>query len=272
MEMKTKAKVALVQMSGFFDKDKTIEKMCAKVDEAAATGADIIVLPEMWNCPYGTKYFREYGELEGDSKSITQMSKLAAKHGVYLFGGTISELDEEGRVYNTCYVFDRQGQIIGKHRKKHLFDVNIEGRMAFRESDVLSPGDKLTVVETEFGTIAVAVCFDIRFATDFAVLTKEMGARAFIIPAAFNMTTGPAHWEHLMRGRAIDNQVFVIACAPAQDPDAPYGAWGHSCVVNPWGEVMQMADLAETIVTETIDFDYIDSVRKQIPILNPVKM
>lgn len=272
MTLKTTAKLALVQMSGFFDKDKTIEKMIEKVGQAAETGADIIVLPEMWNCPYGTKYFREYGEVEGNSRSIDEMSKLAKKHGVYLFGGSVSELDEEGRVYNTCYVFDREGQIIGKHRKKHLFDVNIEGRMAFRESDVLSAGDKLTIVDTEFGKIAVAICFDIRFATDFAVLTKEMGAKMFIIPAAFNMTTGPAHWQHLMIGRAIDNQVFVVACAPAQDPDAPYGAWGHSCVVSPWGEVLQMANLEETIVTETVDLTFVDSVRKQIPIQNPTEM
>lgn len=263
-----KMKVALVQMSGYFDKDKTIEKMIKKVGEAAEKNPDVIVLPEMWNCPYGTKYFREYGEVENNSKSIKAMSELAKKYGVYLFGGTVSELDED-KVYNTCYVFNRQGEIIGKHRKKHLFDVDIEGRMAFRESDVLSPGDKLTVVDTEFGKIAVAVCFDIRFVEDFAVLTKKMGARAFIVPAAFNMTTGPSFWEPIMRGRAIDNQVYVIACAPAQDSDAPYGAYGHSIIVSPWGEVLEVADLDETIIYREIDMDYIDSVRKQIPILNP---
>ena len=102
-------KIALVQMSGFFDKDKTIEKMIAKVREAAEKNPDIIVLPEMWNCPYGTKYFREYGEYEKDSYSIKVMSDLAKELGVYLFGGTISELDEDDKVYNTCYVFNRQG-------------------------------------------------------------------------------------------------------------------------------------------------------------------
>lgn len=262
-------KIALVQMSGFFDKDKTIEKMIAKVRETAEKKPDIIVLPEMWNCPYGTKYFREYGEYEKDSYSIKVMSNLANELGVYLFGGTISELDEDDKVYNTCYVFNRRGEIIGKHRKKHLFDVAIEGRMAFRESDVLSPGDKLTVVDTEFGKIGVAVCFDIRFVEDFAILTKKMGARAFIVPAAFNMTTGPSFWEPIMRGRAIDNQVYVIACAPAQDKDAPYGAYGHSIIVSPWGEVLDVAGFEETIIYRELDMDYIDSVRKQIPILNP---
>ena len=261
-------KVALIQMSGFFDKDKTIKKMIEKVNEAAKGKPDIIVLPEMWNCPYGTKYFREYGEGE-EGKTVQVMSKLAKELGVYLFGGTVSELDGE-EVYNTCYVFNRQGKIIGKHRKKHLFDVNIQGRMAIRESDVLSAGNKLTVVDTEFGKIGVAVCFDVRFAEEFAYMTKEMGARAFIVPAAFNTTTGPSFWEPIMRGRAIDNQVYMIACAPAQDKNAPYGAYGHSIIVSPWGTVLEQADINETIITRELDMDYINSVRKQIPISNPL--
>lgn len=263
-------KVALVQMSGFFDKEKTIAKMKEKVREAAKTNPDVIVLPEMWNCPYGTKYFREFGEPE-DGNSVEEMSKLARELGIYLFGGTISELDGD-KVYNTCFVFNREGEVIGKHRKKHLFDIDIKGKMTFRESDVLSPGDKLTVVDTEFGKIAVAVCFDIRFVEDFSYLTKKMGARTFIVPAAFNMTTGPLHWEHLMRGRAIDNQVYVVACAPAQDKDAPYRAYGHSCIVSPSGKVLKMAEFEETILTCNLDMDEIDVARKQIPILNPTEL
>lgn len=267
----SKIKLALVQMKGFSDKDKTIEKMKKKVAEAAATGADIIVLPEMWNCPYGTKFFRDYGEYENDSRSIKELSALAKEFGVYLFGGTISELDVD-KVYNTCYVFDRQGEIIGKHRKHHLFDVDIKGKMRFKESDVLSPGENLTVVDTEFGKIGVAVCYDVRFAGDFNKMTKEMGALAFIVPAAFNTTTGPRFWQIIMQGRAVDNQSFIIACAPALDDNAPYDAYGHSCVVSPWGEIIKMAEYEETIVTAEIDLSEVMEARTQIPILNPTSL
>lgn len=265
------AKVALIQMKGFSDKEKTIEKMKTKVMEAAAGGADIVVLPEMWNCPYGTKFFREYGEYENDSKSLRELSALAEKSGIYLFGGTIAELDGD-KVYNTCYVFDRQGQIIGKHRKHHLFDVDIKGKMRFKESDVLSPGDKLTVVETEFGRIGVAVCYDIRFAGDFDKMTKEMGALAYIVPAAFNTTTGLRFWQIIMQGRAVDNQSFILACAPALDKEAPYDAYGHSCVISPWGDILEMADYDETIIVSEIDLNEAIDARGQIPILNPTSI
>ena len=263
-------KVAVIQMTGFFEKDKSIDKMEKKVREAAEMGADIVVLPEMWNCPYGTRFFREYGE---DEKGPTyeRMSKVAKDMGIYLFGGSVSEYEEEtDKVYNTCYIFNREGQQIGKHRKRHLFDVNIRGKRAFRESDVLSPGDSLTVVDTEFGKIGVAVCFDIRFAGDFEYMTKNMGAKMYIVPAAFNMTTGPKFWEKLMVGRAIDNQCFIVACAPALDENAPYDAYGHSVIVNPWGEIIDIKGTDEAILFEELDLDMVNDMRGQIPILNPM--
>lgn len=265
-----KVKVALVQMTGFFEKDKSIDKMEDKVRDAAKMDADIVVLPEMWNCPYGTKYFREYGEGE-DGQSVKRMSDVAKELGIYLFGGSVSELDPEtDKVYNTCYVFDRQGKIIGKHRKRHLFDVNIVGKKKFRESDVLSPGEGPTVVDTEFGKIGVAICFDIRFAGDFDYMTKNMGTKMYIVPAAFNMTTGPRFWEKLMVARAIDNQSFIVACAPALDKDAPYDAYGHSIIVSPWGDIIQQKGDEETILFEELDLDMVNDMRTQIPILNPL--
>ena len=263
-------KIALVQMTGFFEKDQSIDKMEAKVREAANMGADIVVLPEMWNCPYGTRFFKEYGEDE-KGPSVLRMSKVAKEMGIYLFGGSVSELeDETNKVYNTCYVFNPQGVIIGKHRKRHLFDVNIKGKRAFRESDVLSPGDKSTVVDTEFGKIGVAICFDVRFAGDFDKMTKEMGAKMYIIPAAFNMTTGPKFWNKLMVGRAIDNQSFIVACAPALDENAPYDAYGHSLFVNPWGDIVSQLKTEEAILFEELDLDMVNDMRSQIPILNPM--
>ena len=263
-------KIALIQMTGFFEKEKSIDKMEAKVREAAKMGADMVVLPEMWNCPYGTRFFREYGE-DVTGPSVARMSKVAREMGVYLFGGSVSELEPEtDKVYNTCYVFNREGEIIGKHRKRHLFDVNIKGKRAFRESDVLSPGDSPTVVDTEFGKIGVAICFDVRFAGDFDYMTKKMGVKMFVIPAAFNMTTGPKFWNKLMVARAIDNQSFIAACAPALDEEAPYDAYGHSIIVSPWGDIVRQVETEETIIFEELDLEMVNDMRSQIPILNPL--
>lgn len=260
-------KVSLVQMSGFWEKERTIEKMIEKVDEACKSNPDFVVLPEMWNCPYGTKYFREYGEVctLGESVTLRAMSDVAKKNKTYLFGGSIAELDGD-KVYNTCFVFDRDGNIVAKHRKHHLFDVDIKGGMKFKESDVLSAGDSLTTVDTEFGKVGVMICFDLRFGRDFYELNKDGEIGMFIIPAAFNMTTGPRHWELLLRARAVDNQAYILACAPAQDKNAPYQAFGHSTVINPWGDIIDMAEFDEVIINREINLDVINEARTQIPV------
>ena len=257
-------KLALCQLKGSYDKEESRQTVRRYVTEAASNGADVIALPEMWDCPYSNDYFREYAET-ADGETVKFMSDLAAELGVYLIGGSISEIDDD-KVYNTAFCFDREGRMIGRHRKTHLFDIDVEGGIRFMESDTLTAGDSATVIDTEFGKIGVAICYDVRFPELFRRMTLD-GARMVILPAAFNMTTGPAHWDITMRARALDNQIFFAANSPARDEEGIYVAYGNSCIVSPWGDFIAHADEKECILYADIDFDYEDSIRDQLPLL-----
>lgn len=226
-------------------------------------GCDIIALPEMWNTPYANSFFSDYSE---DEKGITveRMSKLAEELSVYLIGGSISERSGD-KIYNTCFVFDREGNIIGKHRKVHLFDVDVKGAIRFMESDTLSAGDEITVVDTEFGKIGIAICFDVRFPEMF-VSMRNKGADLVVLPAAFSRKTGESHWDILMRTRAVDNQIYLAAVSPARTEGGIYEPYGHSMVVDPWGDIIRSAGTDEEVIVADIDNEYMESVRSQLPL------
>lgn len=256
--------LALCQFINSQDKAESIKIAEKYITEAASNGADMIVLPEMWNCPYSNRYFREYAEtLEG--KTIEFMSRIARELKIYLIGGSVPELDKD-KVYNTAFCFDREGELIGRHRKAHLFDVDIEGGIRFKESEVLSSGNSTTVIDTEFGKIGVALCYDIRFPEFFRKMAIE-GAKLVVLPASFNMTTGPAHWELSIRARAVDNQVYLAASAPARNPKGKYLSYANSCIVDPWGVPVAKAGEDPCVIYGDIDFGYVDSIRKQLPLL-----
>lgn len=170
------------------------------------------------------------------------------------------------RIYNTAYVFDRQGRQIGKHRKAHLFDIAVEGGQHFRESDTLTPGGRIGCFDTEFGKVGLCVCYDFRF-PETARLMAQDGAGIILVPAAFNMTTGPAHWELMFRQRAVESQCYVIGTAPARDPESSYLSWGHSIAVDPWGTVLTQMDEKEGIRVLELDLDYVEKVRRELPLL-----
>lgn len=257
-------KLALCQMKVGYDKGDNVKKACSMIREAARSGADVIALPEMFNCPYSNKYFREYSETS-DGETVKTLSELAAELKIYLVGGSIPEL-KDGKVYNSSFIFDRNGKVIGTHRKVHLFDIDVEGGITFKESDTLTAGSEITVVDTEFCKIGVAICYDVRF-PEMARLMALEGAELVILPAAFNMTTGPAHWDLTMRMRALDNQIYFAAVSPARDMQGVYQAYGNSCVADPWGSFAAHMDEKEGILYCNIDFDRIKKVRKELPLL-----
>lgn len=219
----------------------------------------------MFCCPYQTENFPVYAEKEG-GPSWQAMSDYARKYHIYLIAGSMPEADDSGNVYNTSYIFDRDGKQIGKHRKAHLFDINVKNGQHFKESDTLTSGDHATVFDTEFGKMGVMICYDIRF-PEFARTMVLDGARMIFVPAAFNMTTGPAHWELTFRARALDNQIYMLGCAPARDTQVGYISWGHSIVTDSWGKVMKQLDEKEGILIEEIDLDREDQIREQLPLL-----
>ncbi|KAB8079497.1 carbon-nitrogen hydrolase [Aspergillus leporis] len=272
--LKQPLKLALVQLASGADKAVNLAHARTKVLEAAQAGAKLIVLPECFNSPYGTQYFPKYAEIllpspptEEQSPSYHALSAIAAEAKAYLVGGSIPELEPATKkYYNTSLVFSPTGSLIGTHRKTHLFDIDIPGKITFKESEVLSPGNQLTVVDLpEYGKISLAICYDIRF-PEAAMIAARKGAFALIYPGAFNTTTGPLHWSLLARARAVDNQVYVGLCSPARDMDATYHAWGHSLIANPSAEILVEAEDKETIVYADLDNDTIQTSRKGIPV------
>lgn len=261
----TKIKLALCQMNVIDDKKSNIEKASSMIADGIDNNADFIILPEMFNCPYSNDKFIEYAEEEKDSYTLNKISKLAEANNVYILAGSIPEREDD-KIFNTSYLFDKKGQIIAKHRKMHLFDIDVKDKITFKESDVLTAGDEFTIADTEFGKIGIGICYDVRF-VELARIMVENGAMILFYPGAFNMTTGPAHWELLFRARALDNQVFCVGVAPALNTDASYHSYGHSIVTNPWGEVISQADENENLIICEIDLSEIKKIREEIPLL-----
>ena len=189
----------------------------------------------MFYCPYQTDNFPLYAQ-ERFGEIFSRMSGLAKELGIYFFAGSVPE-KEEDKTYNTAYCFNRNGELIASHRKMHLFDIAVEGGQVFKESDTLTAGDSVTIADTEFGKIGLCVCYDFRF-PELARLMAIEGANIIIIPGAFNMTTGPLHWELLFRSRAMENTLYTIGVAPARDENFSYVSYANSIICSPWGQVL----------------------------------
>ncbi|SHK08024.1 carbon-nitrogen hydrolase family protein [Hespellia stercorisuis] len=258
-------KIASLQLKVYREKEKNLEQLAEWMKCEKLQDVDMVTLPEMFTCPYQTELFPLYAEKEG-GPSCRFFSDLAKKYGIYLSAGTIPEVDENGRIYNTAYVYDRTGNQIAKHRKMHLFDIDIQDGQTFRESDTLSAGDEVTVFDTEFCRMGICICYDLRF-PELAGLMAQEGAKVLLVPAAFNMTTGPAHWELLFRQRAVDNQFYTIGTAPARDMGAEYHSWGHTIAVDPWGTVVHVCGEAEQIQITEINLELVDKIRRELPLL-----
>lgn len=278
--MLPKLKIALCQIKVGSVKTANIASARNAVREAVtSTGSNLVVLPECWNSPYNTACFPEYSEVLPDvggsaasaSPSASMLCDIAKELGIWLVGGSVPEREAdssgaggEDKIFNTCLVVNPEGAIVGKHRKVHLFDIDVPGRITFKESDSLTGGDSCTVIDTPWGGLGVGICYDIRF-PEFATLMRQRGASILVYPGAFNMTTGPAHWELLQRARAVDNQCYVAACSPARDPEGGYVAYGHSSIVSPWGEVVATMAEQEGVVAADIDLGLVEQMRQNIP-------
>jgi deaminated glutathione amidase len=258
-------RVACVQMTSRADKAANLEKADRLVARAAATGADVVVLPEKWDAIGDhDQLYAAADTLEGET--VEAMRGWARSHGVTLVGGSVSER-REGRekLSNTCVVIDPQGEIAAVYRKIHLFDVDVGG-FVYRESDAEEPGDQPVVVDVEGWPVGLTVCYDLRFPELYRVLVLE-GALLVTVPAHFTLYTGKDHWELLLRARAVENQCFVAAAAQIGETLPGRQSFGRSSIVDPWGIVLAQAPDEETVITAALDRARLEAIRGRFPAL-----
>ena len=231
---------------------------------------DFIIFPEMFTTPYELKYFKKLKHTP-NSKIFNYLKSIAKKYNSYVIGGSIPEADNN-KIYNTSFIFNREGKIITKYRKIHLFSVTYPDNTSFSEADVLSRGEKIITFDTEFGKMGIIICFDIRFPL-IAKKIRELGAKIIFVPGAFNTYTGPLHWQTTFKARAIDNQIFFIGASPSYYSFGNYEPYGHSLIVNPLGQVLKELDKDEDFIELNINLDEINKARNSIPIVkNEVKL
>jgi omega-amidase len=259
-----KLKIALCQLNVVDNKQANLNNIQYYMDSVLKEPIDIIVFPEMCTCPYDISKFHQYAESQINSETLDLFQRYAKKYQLMIVGGSIPEIDQ-GKIYNTSYVIDQKGVIIGKHRKLHLFDIQMKNGINFRESSVLSPGNDYCLFETPWGKAGVCICYDIRFPELIRLMALE-GAKMIFVPAAFNMTTGPLHWETLFKSRALDNQIYIFGVSSATNIQLTYQAYGHSIIVNPMGQIVTQLGFEEGVILTDIELDEIEEARSQIPI------
>jgi predicted amidohydrolase len=257
--------VAAIQMVSTPDVAENIDSARRLVAEAAATGAVLVSLPEYWPI-MGMSDADKVGHAERDGDGPIQhfMAQAAREHGIWLAGGTLPLVSTDAsRVMNSTLVYNPQGEAVGRYDKIHLFGFN-KGDEAYDEARTIVAGAEVGSFEAPFGRVGLSVCYDLRFPE----LYRAMGECALIlVPAAFTYTTGSAHWEVLLRARAIENQCYVLAAAQGGLHRNGRRTYGHSMLVDPWGEVKDVLAEGEGVVSGQLDPDFLAGVRESLPAL-----
>jgi predicted amidohydrolase len=259
-------RAACVQNTATRDIEANVKWVCERIDEAAAAGADFIALPETVGLiePVNEQIPAATSS-EADDLGLAAFRGKALEHGVTLLVGSQLMLEDD-RIYNRSFLLDAEGKIRARYNKLHMFDIELKNGESYRESDVIAPGDKAVIVDTDLGRMGLSICYDLRFGALYKALANA-GAEFITIPAAFTQTTGQAHWHTLVRARAIETGAFVIApnqCGHHCDKRYSYG---HSLIVDPWGEVLADGGAEPGIIYADIDLEQVQKVRSRIPSL-----
>ena len=259
-------RAACIQNTATRDVAANVEWVCLRIDEAVAAGADFIALPETVgliepvNAQIPAATFSEAEDI-----GLAAFRGKAREHGVTILVGSQLIL-EDGKIFNRSFLLDTSGEIRARYNKLHMFDIELKNGESYRESDAIAPGDKAVIVETAWGKLGLSICYDLRFAALYRALAQA-GAEFITIPAAFTQTTGQAHWHTLVRARAIETGAFIIApnqCGHHCDKRYSYG---HSLIVDPWGEILADGGFEPGIIYADIDLDQVQKVRSRIPSL-----
>jgi predicted amidohydrolase len=258
-------RVALVQMNSKDDKAENLERAEALVAQAAAWGSDLVVLPELWTYLGPRKRHAEVAEpIPGETSEF--LGRLAARYRFWLVGGSYLEaVNGQERFHNTSVVLNPDGELTARYRKLHLFDVEVDGK-TYEESATVAPGDEVIVASLAGIPVGLSICYDLRFPELYRRLAA-WGARLVTVPAAFTAETGKDHWEVLVRARAIENQVYVLAAAQCGTHPPANACYGNSMVVDPWGTVVARGGYREGVVVTDVDLGHAERLRKTLPAL-----
>ena len=257
---------AAVQMLASDDKAANLKEAKHWVRHAAAEGARVVALPEVFIWRGSKKLERKYAEpIPGPSS--TAMAELASELGIYLLAGSIlEEIPGSEKAYNTSLLFDPAGKVLASYRKIHLFDVDLANGVSLRESETRAHGEAMAVIKTDLCSMGLSVCYDLRFPELYRGLAGR-GAELIFVPSAFTAYTGEAHWETLLRSRAIENQVYIIAPDQFGKSARSFETHGHSIIVDPWGQVIAEVPDGPGVITAEIDLAYLANVRAELPAL-----
>jgi predicted amidohydrolase len=265
-------RVGAVQLRSTHDLGANLARCSELTAQAAAEGARLVVLPECFSF-----LGRSEGEklaisedLEGKGPVMTALRELATRHGVWLVGGGTPErvAGDPRRSFNTAVAIDPHGDLVGRYRKIHLFDIDIPGGAVLRESDSTAAGDELVVLDVAGAPVGLSICYDVRFPELYRRLVKDMGAEVLLVPAAFTAHTGAAHWHLLLRARAVEDQAWVIAAAQWGRHNEKRESYGHTLIVDPWGTVVAERAEGDGVVVATLDGAAVEKRRTQMPCLS----
>lgn len=264
------AALAAIQMTSIDDVDANLSRARAQLEAAAAAGAALAVLPENFAFMSADESARSrIAERQGDGPIQAFIARAARECGLWIVGGTLPIVSAEtDRPFASCCVWDDRGQQVARYDKIHLFDVRVpDSSEAYSESQRTMPGSAPLTLDTPFGRLGVAVCYDLRFPELFRSMLAA-GVSVIALPAAFTQRTGQAHWHTLLKARAIENLSYVVAAAQTGTHPGGRRTYGHSVIFGPWGEVLAEADTEPAVVTATMDPDYLQRLRAQFPALS----
>ena len=257
-------RLAAVQLCSGADRAANLSAATRLVREAADRGCEVACLPEMW--PFiGTDADKVAGAEDLDGPSINAMRELAVELGLWIFAGSFAERsDLAGRVYKSSPVITPTGEVVGVYRKIHLFDIEMATGPSFRESATVAPGDQLVVVDSPLGRVGLSVCYDLRFPVLYESL-RAAGAEVLMVPAAFTAHTGAAHWELLLRARAVEQQCWVVAADQGGHHNPRRESYGNSMIVDPWGEIQARLEVSPGLALATVHPGRTRQVRRELP-------
>ncbi len=262
---------AAIQMSAGSEKAANLERAERLVRVAVSHGASLIALPETFN--WRGKRGSEAAAAETiEGESVSRMAQLARELKVHIVAGSITEqVASQEKTYNTSVMLGPDGLRMGVYRKIHLFDIDLPGRVTVKESASRLPGDEVVCLGASVGAVGLSICYDLRFPELYRRLAFE-GAKILTVPSCFTFPTGEAHWESLLRARAIENQAYVIAPAQFGLNVHGFSDYGNSMIVDPWGRVLGRASDQEGVVMAPIDLHYLDRIRNELPALTHAKL